>query len=333
VNEEIYAVRHRVGARFQDFIFANNSTIIDGSHRDKFNFAAVVERTIKERKDFLAQWPIATSLEGLEKTTVQATYSDRIRAEVVKQFSGLKLPASELDGLVDLAIESLIRAFPSDLAAGVVVAGYGEDETFPSLYSTEVDGRVAGKLKILERKSSKITSAADGQVTHFAQTDVIERLLNGVDDRFASNTAEFIDKAVTQVAETIEKATRRKRISKKKIEERMSLIREVVDTVVEEYQTKTVKTLKSGFSREFDRMIAMMPKQEIIELAEALVSITAVERKATSDEGTVGGPIDVAFLTKHEGFVWIKRKHYFNRDLNPRYFWRKYGESPHRSVS
>jgi hypothetical protein len=71
-------------------------------------------------------------------------------------------------------------------------------------------------------------------------------------------------------------------------------------------------------------MIALMPKVELIELAEALVSITAIERKATSDEGTVGGPVDVAFISKHEGFVWIKRKHYFKPDLNPRYFWRKY---------
>ena len=71
-------------------------------------------------------------------------------------------------------------------------------------------------------------------------------------------------------------------------------------------------------------MIALMPKLELIELAEALISITAIERKATSDEGTVGGHIDVAFITKHEGFVWIKRKHYFSAHLNPRYFWRKY---------
>ena len=75
-------------------------------------------------------------------------------------------------------------------------------------------------------------------------------------------------------------------------------------------------------------MVAMMPKQELIELAEALVSITAVERKATSDAGTVGGPIDVAFITKHEGLVWIKRKHYFDRGLNPRYFWREFGIPP-----
>jgi hypothetical protein len=72
-------------------------------------------------------------------------------------------------------------------------------------------------------------------------------------------------------------------------------------------------------------MIAMLPKIELIELYEALVSKTAAERKETVDEGTVGGPIDGDFITKHDGFVWITRKHYFEKELNPRYFWRKYG--------
>ena len=35
---------------------------------------------------------------------------------------------------------------------------------------------------------------------------------------------------------------------------------------------------------------------------------------------TVGGPIDVAVISKGDGFIWIKRKHYFNKDLNPQFF-------------
>ena len=31
---------------------------------------------------------------------------------------------------------------------------------------------------------------------------------------------------------------------------------------------------------------------------------------------TVGGPVEVAAITKHEGFKWIARKHYFSRGLN-----------------
>ena len=38
------------------------------------------------------------------------------------------------------------------------------------------------------------------------------------------------------------------------------------------------------------------------------------------EEETVAGPIDVAVISKGDGFVWIKRKHYFQRELNQQFF-------------
>ena len=32
----------------------------------------------------------------------------------------------------------------------------------------------------------------------------------------------------------------------------------------------------------------------------------------------VGGPIEIAGITKHEGFKWVRRKHYFDTAMNPR---------------
>jgi hypothetical protein len=34
---------------------------------------------------------------------------------------------------------------------------------------------------------------------------------------------------------------------------------------------------------------------------------------------TVAGPIDVAVISKGDGFIWIKRKHYFSPELNPHF--------------
>jgi hypothetical protein len=33
----------------------------------------------------------------------------------------------------------------------------------------------------------------------------------------------------------------------------------------------------------------------------------------------VGGPIDVAVISRGDGFIWIKRKHYFSPELNPQF--------------
>lgn len=51
----------------------------------------------------------------------------------------------------------------------------------------------------------------------------------------------------------------------------------------------------------------------------------SLRRKIDDDDvKSVGGPIDVAIITKDEGFVWTKCHDSFDKDLNPQYFNKKY---------
>jgi len=70
-----------------------------------------------------------------------------------------------------------------------------------------------------------------------------------------------------------------------------------------------------------------MGKEDMAELAESLVNITSLKRKFTSSDSadeSVGGPVDVAIITKGDGFIWMKRKHYFeminNSSFKDKYF-------------
>jgi len=60
-----------------------------------------------------------------------------------------------------------------------------------------------------------------------------------------------------------------------------------------------------------------MPLQDAIDLAEFLVSFTIGFSRFRPGAPSVGGPIELAAISKHEGFRWIKRKYYFDRDFNP----------------
>jgi len=60
-----------------------------------------------------------------------------------------------------------------------------------------------------------------------------------------------------------------------------------------------------------------MPIQDAIDLAEFLVDLTVRFSRFMPGAPTVGGPIEVAAITKHEGFKWVRRKHYFPTNLNP----------------
>ncbi|WP_020531442.1 hypothetical protein [Flexithrix dorotheae] len=59
-----------------------------------------------------------------------------------------------------------------------------------------------------------------------------------------------------------------------------------------------------------------MPLQDVIYLAEYLVETAIKFAKFRPGAQTVGGPIEIAVISKHEGFKWVKRKHYFSTELN-----------------
>jgi hypothetical protein len=60
-----------------------------------------------------------------------------------------------------------------------------------------------------------------------------------------------------------------------------------------------------------------VPIQDVIDLAEFLVHMTKMFSRFSPGAPTVGGPTEIASITKHEGFRWIKRKHYFDPKYNP----------------
>lgn len=62
---------------------------------------------------------------------------------------------------------------------------------------------------------------------------------------------------------------------------------------------------------------APMPIKDAIDLAEFLVDLTIRYSHFSPYAATVGGPMEVAAITKHEGFKWIRRKYYYRRELNP----------------
>ena len=59
------------------------------------------------------------------------------------------------------------------------------------------------------------------------------------------------------------------------------------------------------------------PIQDAIDLARFMVETTkGFIRFSIARPKTVGGPIQIAAITKHEGFKWVQRKHFFSSEFN-----------------
>ncbi|MCR6481159.1 hypothetical protein NU688_33725 [Variovorax sp. ZS18.2.2] len=65
-----------------------------------------------------------------------------------------------------------------------------------------------------------------------------------------------------------------------------------------------------------DLTLPAMPIQDAIDLAKYLADTAARFSQFSLKAATVGGPIETATITKHEGFRWVARKHYFSSEFN-----------------
>jgi hypothetical protein len=99
----------------------------------------------------------------------------------------------------------------------------------------------------------------------------------------------------------------------------------MADRASKKFRDEAAKEIKDAFRKQIQDMVLFMPKQELSNLAESLVNLTSTKRRVSAEKESVGGPIDVAVISKGDGFVWVRRKHYFDPNFNPRYFARQLG--------
>jgi len=63
-------------------------------------------------------------------------------------------------------------------------------------------------------------------------------------------------------------------------------------------------------------MSELLPIQDAIDLVHYLIDVTCGFVRFSPGNATVAQPIDSAAITPHEGFRWIRRKHYYSATLN-----------------
>ncbi len=279
---------------------------------------------VKTKTEGFKKHGIADSMSQQDVDDFYQHLQPELKKILAQFFPGLPLAQAEFDLLDELAKAIILYKLPSSLSSGLVFAGYGDDELFPSLLSIEMDGSVCGKLKYWQNESFDVDRTENrGRVFAFAQQDVVDSFLYGGDYRFEMAIIKYFSKIGKAIVDAIGSEAKFRKPTKDKLGR---IIKDQFASSIQRYWDNVSPDIRHGFYRDVEDMVKAMPKQELIEFAEALVSITKLKRRVSREDEDVGGPIDVAIISKHEGFIWVKRKHYFHRDMNPRYYWRQFGD-------
>ncbi len=246
---------------------------------------------------------------------------EAIRKSVFEQ-----LPVSQdlLEKLSTVAAEAFCRKVFNNSDSGVVIAGFGDRQIFPELQHMSFGGVGEGILRYETVRALKISHDNSALIKPFAQYEMVQTFMEGVDPSCQSVIDSYwrtifeqfpdeVISALTLLTEPQKAALKNK-------------LKNAGQRILGEFQNKLRDYQREQHIQPVVDAIDVLPKDLLAEVAESLVNLTSFKRRIsmTSAE-TVGGPIDVAVISRGDGFVWIKRKHYFRPELNPQFLGAYYG--------
>jgi len=275
--------------------------------------------------------PILTSIETIEylpcfsaaeeRACLQG-YNEIIEKVIADVFQELPIDVGEMKRFCE---GLLCKRISNDGASGVVIAGFGEDDVFPSLLAYECELIVGNRMRYSQINQAKITVVGDAKsnasIIPFAQREMVNRFMEGIDPTYKGQIQDYLVQLLVQgYPDVILKAIGNK-ISEDEGNELKEQLRQLGERLSSDFSSVSGQFRNDNYISPILNTVAVLPKDELAAMAESLVNLTSFKRRVTSaEQDTVGGPIDVAVISKGDGFVWIKRKHYFDRDLNHNFF-------------
>ena len=225
-------------------------------------------------------------------------YSERVNIVVPE----MKDYPMQRDALWEMISQyfNLQMKIDSDRKTGLFFAGYGYNDAFPKFIHTEIYSIVNGKLKyrIIDQFEESDNNA---QIIPLAQTDVVLTFCKGISNSFVNYIPRKVDELLSSKIEKLPTIFS---------EDQKRIIKEVFASCKGEVENVINKSIQRDNVLPILESVQLIPLPEMAFLAESLVNITTLKRTFALDgnQQTVGGPTDVAVLSKGEGFIWIKQK-------------------------
>lgn len=269
----------------------------------------IVEFSSKDRKCSISESDARTYIEDAKRWTSDGSNTIRkIQWEALDVFALRSLRALQ-PHLDELYVNVLTTSVPSDLHTGLVFVGFSEeaDSPFPSLRHLVVDGRFGGRVKRIDIESYDV----DGEgrpctVKAFAQTDVAERLLFGSDDIVDVAFADYLSTLCLQLPKWL--SSRGFVSGGRQVKELTDAFKSLAESARRDFlETQRFKIRESQFA-DIKDVLQFMPKKDMADLAASLVETTAMSRRMSFTEESVGGTVEVAILSRQDGFKWYKRR-------------------------
>ncbi|MBG4613346.1 hypothetical protein I5E47_02945 [Pseudomonas aeruginosa] len=280
---------------------------------------AEIEQALAEAENFVDGMALDDRLTDVDVANAAASTAEAIVTEAPTTID-LFIQSADRHHLIprfaNLLAKLAVKQFFSYAdVTGIVFAGYGKEDYFPSLEVYECFGFLGERLIFSREDNSRAMSANSPAVIQpFATTHMIDTFRTGVSlDVFGAmhdaNMSALLDVGRKVLAECGAQTP----ITEERLEE-------LATEVHQAHADKWYQQMRNQHVFPLSSVVNSLPLPDMAALAKSLIELESLKERVTKPSESVSGPIDVAVISKHDGFVWIDRKHYFRPELNPRFF-------------
>lgn len=217
--------------------------------------------------------------------------------------------------IVEIVVSAIFKNYERFLNhTGIVIAGFGDQAYFPGFVQFDCYGILLGSFIADKAKEKHVTVDDGSDIQPFAMNDMVRTFMSGLSPDIFDVVMKGLEGALSDLAQNVG--------AELNIEDVPNLAQHA-EASVKKFQEKLVQAQADEHYLPLTRAVASLPVDELASLAETLIMLESLKEKVTRPSESVGGPVDVAAITKSEGLVWIKRKHYFPSELNSRFIERQ----------
>ncbi|MBE6494073.1 MAG: hypothetical protein E7Z84_05655 [Methanosphaera stadtmanae] len=200
----------------------------------------------------------------------------------------------------------------------MVISGFNQDDLFPSSISFKII-TIDNSFVIEHIKENSVNNETSVVLTLFAQVDTITNFLNGIQDSTSFQIITYFTNIIEEYSDKLIQVINSSNIIDSEKSFKLNEINDEKNKICYDFSI-FIDKLKKENHNPIIKSMESLPKEELANLSESLINIISMKLKVQDNLETVGGDVDVAIITKGDGFIWTKHKHYFDKTLNPQFF-------------
>ncbi len=232
---------------------------------------------------------------------------DSLLGSLRNEYPGLSVNEATKAKLREIGVFAVTKDAFFEHYTGVVFAGFGSREKFPSMRSYLTSSIVLGILKRKRDRAADINADSGPVFQPFAQDRMIRTFLTGMDQHLRMFIfSESLKLSMGLVTDVVSRTPNLSDAQRDKIFKDYS--QNNLQHALHEFFKSIDNYQYAVHTRPILRAVNSLPKKELGETAASLIKLNSFQQKVMNSVETVGGPIDVAVITRNGGLEWTREK-------------------------